>query len=642
MIASVARMRVGALLVAAGLSACGGGGGGGDASPPPGAPAAVTGLVPTAPALGITLYSDATALRPLIAEGVWSYRGVETRSDASVPTTVYDNVIAQQAAAGGAVTETATNVDNTGLAEQTVSVRAGEVHVSSLQDLGDGQSQVVDQLELRSPVRVGDQYIVLDRRTADTGVDVEGDGKIDVFDFAVYSRVIGEEYIDLVSYPQLRTVRVQTVVLARFRLSSTGAFTETLSGTSDTWYAQGVGPVKRATDVPGAAAGSRVLTSETLVNWDGVNKGIGFLTPKPAVTSTGTRLQYVIGAVSFDTHALMMNFAGTFASRGIALSQVDARGALVSTTSYADINAARARLVRVGGAARVVAMDDSGLYMYSYDAVGNATSSGPVLLRAGGTTGTATNEEFIAGAEGNTLWIAWVQVSDDPMAATYDLRAQPFDAAGQPKAPPFVLARVSTPMAISRLQVDGATGHVIFAWDENQSGTWSKRYALVVGQDALTPTLHTIGPTDGVVPVMRAVATAQGSTLLWLSSFDLGPARLSGVTFNTLGEPLWATASNVETENLLIPWLPQPQYFLAGGGAHLDTFAQNYDPLESSVSVVTELTPGGGPLATNDQARLLARGVFPGNAAVVGLSGKVLVFADDGAGVTVTSVWRRP
>lgn len=646
MVERMTGLRVGALFVAVALSACGGGGGG---SGTPVAPTTTSGLVPAAPTLGATLVADATTLRPLVVNGLWTYRGVETTTGAAGPTTVYTNAVSHQAGTGGAVSEVATNADNAGAGQQTVSYRAGEVHASSLLDLGNGQTQVVDQLELRSPVRVGDQYTILDTHQADGGIDLEGDGKNDAFDFAIYSRVIGQESVDLVSFPQATTVRVQTVILARFKLSSTGAYTDTVSGTLDNWYSPGVGTVKRNSDVPGSVVGSRVLTTETLVNWDGVNKGIGFLAPAPAVTTTGVRLQGFGGAVGFDTHALMMNMAGTFASQGVALSQVDARGAVTSTQSYAGINAARARLARVGDATRVVAMNDQGIQMYSYDAAGNSTAAGPVLLKAGRSAGTSSNEEFVVAGAGNSLWIAWTEPSTDPLSNECTLQVQPFDALGQPLTQPTALVTLPSAAYVGGLRGEGAPGRAVFVWEEVQPGGRAQRYALMEGAGAVTPTLHTLVPAGGASIGARAAPTPTGLALLWYGDFTgTGYSGLSGVTLGSAGEPLRSNALGVETEKLTLPWLTQTQGLQVAGGAKAFASLFDYaklwqdDNLEQSLSTVTELTPGVGPLVTDNQAKLLARGVFPSGLAVVGLTGNVLVFADTGGGPTVTSVWRRP
>jgi hypothetical protein len=249
-------LRVGVGLFALTLGACGGGGG--DSSAP--APQ-TSGLVPAAPALGATLVSDATALRPLIPNGVWTYQGTE--SGAGAPSVTYTNTVTHQAAAGGAVSESGTNQANLGSYTQSVSHRSGEVHISSTLDLGNGQSETADQLELRSPVRVNDQVTILDAGGLDLGSDLDGDGRNELLDIASYSRVIGQETIDLVNNPGISAVRVTTFVVARVRATRGQSGTDT--STVDTWYAQGIGIVRINTDLP-TTTGARRLTSETLVS----------------------------------------------------------------------------------------------------------------------------------------------------------------------------------------------------------------------------------------------------------------------------------------------------------------------------------------------------------------------------------------
>ena len=97
------------------LVACGGGGGGGDAgnaSPPanPGGSSA-TGLVPTAPLVGVTLFAEAGTLRPVRNEATWRYSGSATTNGV---TQSYETSTVQSAASAGSVTESTTNNSNDG------------------------------------------------------------------------------------------------------------------------------------------------------------------------------------------------------------------------------------------------------------------------------------------------------------------------------------------------------------------------------------------------------------------------------------------------------------------------------------------------------------------------------------------------
>jgi hypothetical protein len=61
---------------------------------------------------------------------------------------------------------------------QTIAYVGGTVQATSVLDLGNRDTQVVNEIELRSPVRVNDQYTVLDMHEADSGVDRDGDGRV--------------------------------------------------------------------------------------------------------------------------------------------------------------------------------------------------------------------------------------------------------------------------------------------------------------------------------------------------------------------------------------------------------------------------------------------------------------------------------
>lgn len=616
------------------VSACGGGGGGGT---DPVTGTTPSGLVPTAPAPGATLRADATALRPLVPGAVWSYRAVLGLEATAQPGDWFNADVMHRSAAGGAVIESSPSYG-----EQTVSFRAGEVHTASTIPLPDGRVLPVDQLELRSPVRVDDQYTIFDQRIANSGVDLDGDAKNDSVDIGAYSRVIGEEFVDLQNYPQVRSVRVQTVLLTRFKLSKTDTFTDISSSTIDTWYADAIGIVMQRTDEPGSIPGGRSLTTQRLVNWDGVDRGIGFLPTQPAANpASNARLSHTVSVASFDTHALLLSYAASEPTGGIALSSINARGQVVSTKMFTGIDASRAQVFRVGDAARVVAMSSAGLQMYSFDASGNSTSASPLVLKAGVVAPMLFGVEFVGVSSGDVLWLAWAEPSGDPLSIESTLQAQPFDAAGHVLAPPVALSSSTCGSCSSSLQGASSSGNVIFTWH----GV-GQQYAFAKGVGATTLTVHTAVAAGGVDLQMQAAASTSGPALLWLTPLTTDP-RVSGITFDPSGEPVRSNALALQTEELTIPWLTKLQYLRVSRSGRLDVFTQGFgklwpqDVLESNVSTVTELLPGTGPLATQAQPRLLARGTQSTVASTVSLAGNVLLFADTDSGISVTSVWRR-
>ncbi|MBS0443538.1 MAG: hypothetical protein JSR38_16405 [Proteobacteria bacterium] len=629
------------------LSGCGGGGGSSGQPPEP----TTSGLVPEAPALGDTLYADATTLRPLVPSGVWTYRGYEKHiGDAQVQAR-YTSTTTHQAVSAGAVVESATNPDNSGLSQQNVVHRGGAVMAIGQLDLGNGQLRTVEQVELRSPVRVGDQYTALDLHLPDSGFDVDGDRRNDALDFAVYTQVVGKELVDVQSFYQAEAVRTTTFVRARIKLTSNGAYVGEQVGMLDVWYVAGVGVVKRRSELPGDTYPMRLVTSESLVSWDGLTRGVGFLDPKPAVSPAGARLTYAYDAIGFDTHAVLMTQAGAFAAAGVVLSKVDSRGTVQASTAYSGINAMRTRMVRVADGVRLLAMDDTGLYLRSFNADGTAETASPTLLLSPPFSGTATNEVVVPATVGDTIWLAWIPYPTDPAPTGYSLQVQPFNSAGQPLAAPTVLTTVSTPAAIRDLAGVSRSDRAGFTWLETTLTGGVKRYVLMEGAGAQAVAARTLSPVrrDGSTQWSQLGASSTGYGLVWLADRALSTPGLRGLTFDSAGLPLPAptTSELDETQGFTLPWQVNPTSLLVAGGDKLYAFTQDIqklwpdDATDTTLSILTEFTPGGGPLATNNQARVLARGVFPSARRVAELPSNVLTFADEPDGVTVTSVWRR-
>ena len=125
-------------------------------------------------------------------------------------------------------------------------------------------------VELRSPVQQNDQYIVFERNGFNFGEDVDGDGRSETADVAVFRRVVGLEDLNVRGVTFAGTVRVDT--MTRLRLIPTGG-TAPATGEfiQSDWYAPGVGIVKRQARVMGSTL--PVELEEELVTWDGITAG---------------------------------------------------------------------------------------------------------------------------------------------------------------------------------------------------------------------------------------------------------------------------------------------------------------------------------------------------------------------------------
>ncbi|WP_374674081.1 dockerin type I domain-containing protein [Ideonella sp.] len=185
---------------------------------------------------------QAASLRPLAPGATWTYAGEYFGSpDFSVP---YTDVVTHTGAPRG-VTEAASNQFATGPASVVIALEGGHVIRPGGVDLDeDGTTDIVDPVLLRSPVREGDQIVYLDERTLTTA-DVDADGRMDSLDAAIFSRVIGRESVSLgADLGTVQAVRVDQTTLARMVLT-TGSVWPTSTTVVSTWYAEGVGVVRR-------------------------------------------------------------------------------------------------------------------------------------------------------------------------------------------------------------------------------------------------------------------------------------------------------------------------------------------------------------------------------------------------------------
>jgi hypothetical protein len=223
-----------------------------------------TGLVPTAPTLGATLYSDAKVLRPLVAGARWEYAGIAPDGDA------YANVVTHASATPG-VNESGTNILDSGATRTHVVVINGNIVQPDPADAnGDGVPDYADAVELRSPVRVNDQIVVVDKRQPDAVPDIDGDGRREFFDVAVYSRVVGNEDVALNGLPTLQAVRVDRTQHARIVLSKDGKALPTYTTLYSVWYAPSVGIVRRRFEKPAEDGNGKDIADERVTGWSGL------------------------------------------------------------------------------------------------------------------------------------------------------------------------------------------------------------------------------------------------------------------------------------------------------------------------------------------------------------------------------------
>lgn len=598
------------LLAAAFMSACGGGGGSGG----------VTGLVPAAPLAGATLYADAAILRPLIDGARWQYRGVEKAADGGI--TVRYTASVSQKSVGGSLQETGSQVFLESDDTSPVALSGGSI-VSRVQDpLGVGSSEVVAITELRSPVRANDQYTLLERSDVSTGTDVDGDGKTDVADFAVYSRVIGNESVEL---PELaRTVvavKVETTALVRVKKSSTGEALPVSTLVQAQWYVAGVGVVRRTLSALSMIGGVGPLEyDEVLFSWDGVTQGLGALgttaarVPESssflllpdtlAATTVGDRALVLAGSLqASDPGALTF---GVFDKRGVLQStkQVPGLGDLLygfGSPSLFGIDASTALLVLPVGPSPGV------LKLQRVDAAGN-------LLGSSSTVTLATNNSNLPRAwDGQALWIAWLSTGSQ-VTDRGKLMLQPFGSDGQPLAAARELDAPTLGGQIGSVGLSAASGRLLVSWAHSEFAGLSYHYALVRGVGG-TPDVHTLGtvqrfagPWPAVVPVLGSDIAAlrwDGPVFTYTSGGPLPDTLPRGIVLDSSGNPLRSSSGSMDDERLPASWAGNRTPVLAqalGDRLVVSSFVyQRAIPqlISPSDFVLTSFVqPGGSALAT--------------------------------------------
>lgn len=651
-----------ALALMALIGGCGGGGSSTATAPlTPAPPAPVTappapaasGLVPAAGALGATLYADAAPLRVLRDGAAWTYRGVEQvhgAASTSLDIKAYTNIVKQSTVSGG-VLESGSNPFNGG-ADTNGPLRfegGAYKYAQSIALSATGPAQLVDMTELRSPVRVNDQYVALDKHIADGGTDLDGDKINEGIDMAAYSRVVGDELLDLPNRRQVRAVRVDTTLRARAIMSKTGAAGALFEAVQSVWYAPGIGIVKTSLDEPdpnGPALPHRIVT-ETLENWDGLTEGLGHLDLAAPVGPAGSvlagvALGYPLDTAGFDAHAVVVtSIAGQGSATGVTVGQLDARGVLVAAKNYllAELFPGAQyfnspRLLRVGSELRMLAMTDKGISMVGMDATGQRITMAGKLMLSDPIFGYDNDSMlFHAMADGGDIWVGWTRrTSDDARLASAAL--QRFDASGQALAPATVM---QDPVAkdIGQVRLAVADKRVVMSW--RLLGLAPGRYYRVfdAGSGALGPTAA-LGDPYEPCRFIEAVALKPGLALMCIPQpygSSIGAARIGADGALAL-TPGTAIAGDV----LKAPWLTATrgnEVFEGSGGNLTGVVGQSgrYWPEDRDDKFflsVFQTRPATGPLASAEMT-LLAR--IPETihvATVIPMGNRLLLIGADG------------
>ena len=594
------------------LNACGGGGSSGDSN-------ASQSMVPTPSSPGAVLYANAADLRPLRAGAQWRYHG--TVSTSGGIGTYYTASLTQKAGSGQEVIESSSDVLLSGNDSIGVAISSGNVVQQVTDPFGLGNNEVVGMIELRSPVRINDQYTLIERNDVPLRGDIDGDGKEDVADVALYSVVKGTENVSL---PELgRTVsavRVDVTGAVRAKYSSNGSLQPIQRVVESSWYAAGIGVIRRTRTAISTAGVGPVERDETLFSWDGITEGLGAVGPMPAklpqqpdplLLLPTVHAAAVVGdsAIALAdssnpgdppaTNVAIFDKRGTlqavYARPGLVASPltiepkifgVDASTALVLTWPQSGVGGVDGRWQRLG--------------------IDGSLSGAPVTVSLGALD--------VAGAwDGEVIWLAW----NRPVSvAGGELVLRPFGLDGQPLAPAQVLDSQSL-LQIGRLRMAATAGQVLITWARFDQGVATLKYATLSGGASSLAVTHTLGTNPSPTPIydtesaIMPLVDRNVSALVWtgpiISYTGGGPLperQPRGVTLDATGDPLRSTAGSLDDELLPSAWSEIGQPFIgAARGAQLvfSSFALSRQISQlsapSDVVLTTAVTPGTSALA---------------------------------------------
>jgi hypothetical protein len=605
------------------LAGCGGGGSGGsEGTSGTGTQFSASGLIPTAPPAGATLYADATVLRPMRTGTVSRYSGVRTAYTGASPQQ-YDATLTQEAAGPTGATETLTNSINSDVQTLKTVISGGQVLQQELVNFtGKGAPQLVNVIALKSPVRVGDQYVSVDERFTDTAIDADSDGKTDELFVAMYSRVVGIETLTLPNLPPLKALRVDTVTASRVAFSSTGRYSELKTASQKSWYAPGVGIVRQLGEFPSLWGPGLDTSEEQLASWDGLTKGLGAMpavfakTPAatdfaPAQTSISVGRERDVRTAAFGDHALVLvPYDGS--PRSTWVSRLDLRGNVQSTTRIENLYLPVDEGVMTSDATGIVVLQrhvgvsPNLLDVTRLDSKGALVGAvrGVTLADFTGRHSRVTVRRFAAALDDGTLWVLFQRSYDDiTTTITYgdEVVLRPFGLDGMPVGPEQIVDSVRS----NSLRMVAAGGRVLMSWA--QAGTYELMFATSTAQ-GLTHKQTLLRGTGREVLTPATYLTKELGALMWHSDLGLSDwqseSALStgGVLLNANSELVMAGPNLIEER---IPGIPQQREGVPEPAA-----------LGSRIVVATTTrqqgyTPDGYPAPRYDSVSWLDTGTAP-------------------------------
>lgn len=656
------------------LAACGGGGGGGEAGTSTTAGTGTStprvtasGFVPTAPSPVETLYSDAATLRPMRDEALWVYRGVRTQGSSKTVYAAFRQTVAELSGFSERFSSPLEGASEV----RTLSTANGVVMLQSGMGLPTGV-RAGSVVELRSPVRRDDQVTLLDQAGIALAEDLDNDKKTDTIDVGAWSRVIGNEDIDLPEMGKtMRALRVDVTVVSRVQMSSKATPEATKTVVESTWYAPDLGVIRRSTSTTTSTGTTNVQTDERLQYWDGVDRGIGLVPSVPIAVSGGSPgvgpwLSMPVSAVRSGKQAFLLSQRSTGAT-GVTLSVLDLRGRVVATVDHSDIDVAslpQTDLMPLGDGVGMV-FKEAGVYLDPYqlenlrlvrfDAQGQRVGS--AWLVDGAVPGTLK-----AASDGSTVWVSWVEQT----LALDGLKVmvQAFDASGRSLTSPLQLDRRAGLNTPDGMAIAAANGRALVSWRQPSSTGDEYRQALVTrdpSQAVATLEAGAVGPADS-----RGRPTPRLSdklaVLTWYAPLNQpagvtsSSATARGVVLDAKAQPRRAAGGGADNESLQLPAWPSQQSALQVDGDRLlwsSAGAARLSAEEISNDRYLDLaalTPDAAPLAAAKPTLQRWRDRSPANSyygnvtavkQILSFDDRWLIVGQDGSNTTVAVLFRR-
>lgn len=636
---------VGVLLVLAG---CGGGsGGGGDTGGGGGGitPGGSSGdLLPAPPALGAELASDASTLRPLRDGAVWTYRGSLQTSPTSAPVR-YATTTRHVSSGAGAVTESVSNGGNEGPDSTTVALQAGRIGwTDRIGPFGTSAAETVEFVELRSPVRAGDQYTIHNRRYADGAGDVDGDARADALDLVVYGRVVGVESVSFENLPPVSAVRVDLVSRARVVPSRTGVPGAVQESVVSTWYARGIGIVRQRLSAPNDAGTGTETVDETLTAFDGVTSGFGAsepllqtIVPLDSPDLAGTRLpepREFHSAVGAGNGAYLL-WAAPSPGAPSAVLRLSERGAVQWARSIPGSAGTGGRLLRSGNGLLLVGSVTGGTAITAsrLDADGRLVGTfGEVRFDLSGDRVAAFVESAAVDGDGDGVWMVWRRQFFDAALNVFakEVVVRAFSVDGSPLSGEYLIDADESDLP----SLAGREGRALVSW--KRKGTRDLMSATATYSGLGTPQLiASQGAQQNQSPPLPVHASG-ADALLWWWAIGGSPRSdaLRGIAVEPTGSPI--RAGSTPDSEIIAAWSPITNGQLLtpiGQGTRIVGVHWDVDRLWSTdeftalVTTVSWLDPAPGrPLAGRPVNRI--RVVAGDSGTIVGPPAFVLPLAD--------------